>query len=298
MKQKVLITGGSGLVGSHLTRWLIGRGYSVVHVSRRPQKNEEVSVFAWNPSTQTYDPQALEGVGYIIHLAGANVAEKRWSQARKQAILASRVQGSQLVVRMAEDSGGQVKAVVSASAVGYYGLRSTAYQAAVETDIPGSDFLAQVCQQWEAALAPCPARTVVLRTGVVLANGQGALAKMAKPIAWGLGAPVGNGNQPMPWIHIHDLCRMYTFALEKNLHGPYNAVAPQACTNAAFTRAMARQLHKPLWLPAVPSWALHLALGQMATMLLHGVDVSPGKIEQAGFRFTYPQVQEALQELL
>lgn len=296
MKQKVLITGGSGMIGNYLTTMLVARGYAVVHLSRNPVQGR-VPAFSWNPTSMTYDSKALEGVTKIINLAGANVAKGRWTKKRKSKILESRITSCRLVNKIVEEAKGSITMVVSASAVGYYGMNGV-QESCAETDPAGTDFLAEVCLKWENAIADCTAKTAIIRTGVVLSKSQGALPKMKQPIMLGFGAPLGAGNQPMPWIHINDLCALYIHVLEHKLEGPYNAVAPELQTNVSFTKMLAKKLHKPLWLPNVPAFALKLILGQMANMLLYGVPVSCKKIEKTSFLFTYSTLSKALDNLV
>ncbi len=297
MQETVLITGGTGLVGTHLTKLLLSKGYAVRHISRRVSENDIVPSFKWELDNKYWDSKAIEGVSYIIHLAGANVAEGRWTTQRKRQILESRVTGSRLVAEMVEASNGRIKEVVSASAVGYYGTTKRS-EPAVETDKPGNDFLANVCVQWEKAIQACNTKVAILRTGVVLAKEGGAVPKMRTPIKLGLGAPLGSGNQPMPWIHIDDLCNMYLYAIQKGLEGTYNAVTPETVTNKELTCQLAKGLNKKKLLPNVPSFILKLMLGEMSSMLLTGVRILPKKISETGFKYKYPLLADAMNSLL
>lgn len=297
MQETVLITGGSGLVGSRLSHLLMAKGYAVRHMSRSLGSSESISCFHWNIKSMEYDANAIIGVEYIIHLAGANVAEGRWTTKRKQQIEESRIKGSQLVCEMVESSNGAIKGVVSSSAVGYYGA---ANERAVMTEgsPAGKDFLARVCTKWEEAISLCNTNLVILRTGVVLSKKGGAISKLLTPIKMGLGTALGKGTQPMPWVHIDDLCNMYIYAMENRISGVYNAVSPEIISNDLFTEQLAKVVSRKILLPNTPSWVLKLMLGEMADMLLTGVNVSSEKIKEAGFKWNYPSLKEALSNIL
>lgn len=298
--KKVLITGASGLVGSRLTELLLDHGYEVVHLSRNA-KAGRVPAYAWNVSSGTLDEKAFEDVDAVIHLAGAGVADKRWTAKRKKEIWDSRVQSTQLLYRFLRNGNHQVKTFVSASAIGFYGF-GLSDQIFSEDSKPGNDFLAQVVAAWEDevhTVAAMGIRTVVLRIGIVLSDKGGALKEMAKPVQWGVGAPLGTGNQYLSWIHIDDLCRMFLFALEnESLSGVYNATGVEPVTNREFTRAVAAVLKKPVWLPPVPAFILKTALGDMADMVLNGSIVSSEKIQRAGFIFQFSDLRSTLINLL
>ncbi len=296
MQETVLITGGAGLVGSHLTNFLRSKNYAVRHISRSCTK-EKSDCFVWDLNSGYWDKNAIANVDFIIHLAGANVAEGRWTAQRKQQILESRIEGSKIVAEMVEASEGKIKGVVSASAVGYYGTIKSG-TLALETDKPGTDFLAKVCVQWENEIAKSKTTVAILRTGVVLAKDGGAVPKMSMPIKLGLGSPLGSGTQPMPWIHIDDLCNMYLFALENGLSGVYNAVATEIVSNQELTQELGKSVNKKIWMPNVPAFMLKLMLGEMSSMLLTGVNASPKKIEGVGFEFNYSSLSKALSQLL
>lgn len=297
MQETVLITGGSGLVGSHLSNLLISGGYKTRHISRRCNGDNKTPCFEWNLETGKWDPNVIKGVKYIIHLAGANVAEGRWTARRKAEILDTRVLGSQLVCEMVEASKGAIKSVVSASAVGYYGI-DKGDESVDEKGSSGNDFLADVCVQWEKAISDCNASVVILRTGVVLSMKGGAVPKMLTPIKLGVGSPLGSGDQLMPWIHIDDLCRMYLFAIKNDLKGVYNAISNQIITNKEFTHQLASTCNRSVLFPNVPSFVLKILVGEMANMLLTGVNASASKINNAGFKFNYPSLSLALNQLI
>lgn len=294
---KILITGASGLIGTRLTEMLQQQGHHVSHLVRKPRAGA-IPTFVWDVERGFIDEDALRDAEAVIHLAGAGIADKRWTEKRKQVILESRIQSTSLLARyLAKNS--SVKVVVVASAVGYYG-GTLGSQEFVEENKPGDDFLARVVTAWEAEVDKIASQRVVkLRIGIVLSEKGGALKELMRPIRWGVGAPLGTGEQYMSWIHIDDLCRMFIKAVEDQaMSGPYNATGPYAVTNFELTRTIAKVLHKPLWLPAVPAFALKLVLGEMADMVLQGNAVSSAKIQRAGFTFNFPVLEEALRDLM
>ncbi|MBL6447547.1 TIGR01777 family oxidoreductase [Fulvivirga sp. 29W222] len=301
MNEIVLITGGTGLVGSRLTELLQEKGYKIRYLSRSPGKVKDVEAFVWDVEKQTIDIKAFDGVSYIIHLAGAGVADEKWTPARKKVILESRTRSTALLKDALRDYPNNVKAVISASAIGYYGFdNGDRWQ--VEGSRFGDDFLATVTKAWEAEadlIRELGIRVVKVRVGVVLSENGGALKEMGKPVKLGLGAPLGSGDQYMSWIHIDDLCNIFIYAMEnENMSGSYNGVAPHPVTNRDLTKSIAKEMGKPFFLPAVPSFALKLALGQMAGLLLGSSRVSSERIESEGFKFKYPEIKGALHNLL
>jgi uncharacterized protein len=296
MIKKILITGGSGLVGKKITALLERKGYEVAWLSRSPEKYKQKS-FAWDVDKQTIDPDALSWADGIIHLAGEGVADKRWTAERKKAILQSRIQSTLLLKHAIEKSEKKPEVFVSASAVGYYGF-NTGENIMEEDGKAGNDFLAQVVMAWESEvqkIAEYGIRTVMLRIGIVLDNKGGALVEMLKPP---VAAPLGNGQQWMSWIAIDDLARMFLFAIEKGeMKGVYNAVGPNPATNAELTKAAAKKAGKFFVEIGVPGFALKIILGEMAQMVLGGNRVSAKKIRKAGFEFRYPVLEDALEKI-
>lgn len=296
---KVLITGGSGLVGKLLSKALIAQGHSVVWLGRTAKKNSEPKQFEWDLETDFIDPNALEGVEGIVHLAGAGIADSRWTDARKKVLIDSRVKGLELLIKHIDKS--KIKVLVSASGIGYYGAQSSP-KIHTETDSSFPDFVSKICVEWERAadlFAAQHIRTVKLRIGVVLSSRGGALEKMAPPVKVGIGSPLGSGSQWMPWIHENDLVEAIAFSLTNTeLEGVYNAVADEQPTNAQFMKAIAITLRKPFFFPAVPSFAMKLLFGEMAGILLEGCRVSNSKIKQAGFQFQHPDLLPALKSIL
>ncbi len=297
--KRILITGASGLVGTRLTELLISRGYEVRHLSR--SRSNKIPTFQWDVDKQTIEAGAFEGVDTVVHLAGANVADKRWSEKRKKEIIDSRVESTKLLVRELNRAEGMIRTFVSASANGYYGFRQP-QKIFTESDAPGTDFLATVTQRWEAEVDKISApeiRVVKMRIGVVLAKGGGALKPMANAAKWFVGSPLGSGKQFLSWIHIDDLCGMFIKSIEDDrIHGAVNAVAPHPVTNRELTEAIAQRLHKPILLPAVPAFVLRLMFGEMADIVLEGNKVSPKKIMDAGFVYKFQDFQKALDDLL
>ncbi|WP_084123392.1 TIGR01777 family oxidoreductase [Aquiflexum balticum] len=294
--KKILITGGSGLVGKQITGLLGKNGYEVAWLSRNPEKYKQKS-FAWDVNEQTIDPEALLWADGIIHLAGEGVADKRWTAERKKAILQSRTQSTLLLKHAIEKSNKKPEVFVSASAVGYYGF-NTGDGLIDENGKTGNDFLAQVVNAWEdevEKIAEVGIRTVLLRIGIVLDSKGGALVEMLKPP---IAAPLGDGQQWMSWIAIDDLARMFLFAIENGeMKGIYNAVGPNPATNAELTKAAAKKVGKIFVGIGVPGFALKIVLGEMAQMVLGGNRVSANKILKAGFEFKYPELDEALEKI-
>lgn len=296
---KILITGGSGLIGKRLSKLLLEKGYDIAHLSRNPKSNAEYPIYHWNPDSGEIAPEAIEGTTHIIHLAGENVSAGRWSESRKKRIISSRVDTIALLLKKFE--GKKLKAFISASGISYYGT-VTSDQIFIETDPFGTDFLANVSVQWEKTIEKfnsAAERTVMVRTGVVLSNQGGALEKLVKPIKMGIGSPLGNGKQYVPWIHIDDICRMYLHIIQnEKINGAFNAVSSEHVTNAGLTKKIAGQLKKKLWAPNVPAFVLKALFGEMAQIILEGSRISNDKIKQTGFVFHYDRLDDTLENLL
>ena len=298
-KQHILITGGSGLIGKRLTNQLLAKGYSVSHLSRSAGQDARVKTFLWNISAQTIDENCLNEADTIIHLAGAGIADKLWTAKRKKEIIDSRVDSVKLLYNLIGKQPNKVKHFISASATGYYSDRGD--ELLTEDSQPASDFLSHCCAVWEQAVdagKQLGLKVAKLRTGVVLTTEGGALVPLAIPVKIGLGAALGSGKQWIPWIHLQDAVDMYLFALEHpEFEGIYNMVAPNPVTNRELTKAVAKQLSRPFWMPNVPAFLLKFIFGEMSAVVLGSTKVSAQKIEDAGFKFKYPEVSQALKEL-
>ena len=301
--KKILITGGSGFIGKKISDRLQRNGYLVSILSRRGGNFANVETFKWDLSSDLIEDGAFDEVYGIIHLAGAGIAEKKWSRQRKNEIMDSRIQSAKLLYmklsEMKEED--RPKFLISASGVGYYGY-DTGSILVKETSRFGDDFLATVCKEWEAAadeFKNISMRVVKLRIGFVLSAFGGALPVMIRPVKFGVGAGLGRGDQYLSWIHIDDLARMFRMVVDnEEIEGVYNAVGPSPVTNRDMMKSIARILGKPFFLPNVPAFALKMLMGEMASMVTGGNKVSSEKIESQGFSFHYPQLQTALENLL
>lgn len=302
MKKKVLISGGSGMIGSKISQLLLQNNYEVAILSRNPQRYKgDAIAYHWDIHKGVIDLDALEDVQYIIHLAGAGIADKAWTKSRKEALLNSRVLSTQLLHKALAQNEHKVKGFISASAIGYYGA-DAGQDVLTEESPSGNDFLAEVTKAWEESAEKIKAlgiRTVKFRIGVVLSKEGGALPPMVIPVKLFIGSPFGSGKQIMSWIHIEDLCRMFMFAIEnENIKGVYNATAPNPVNNQDFTKEIAKTLKRPLILPHVPAFALKTLLGLRAALLLGSANVSSKRIGATGFEFRFPTLSPALQALL
>ncbi|MBM7419685.1 MULTISPECIES: TIGR01777 family oxidoreductase [Chryseobacterium] len=299
MKEIVLITGASGAIARVLSKKLENQ-YSIRFLTRKKEAENE---FEWDLENQIVDENAFENVSNIIHLAGANISEKRWTEDRKKELISSRVDSAKLILNTLQKKNLKLKSFISASGINFYGTKTTD-KIFIENDAPGNDFLSEVVVVWEKAADEfkeqnISERVVKIRTAVVLSKNEGALAKMKTPIQFGIGSPLGSGKQYMPWIHIDDICSIYEFALKNpEIEGSYNASAPQHTTNENLTKLIAKVLNKPLFMPNVPSFILKLIFGELADALLEGSRASSEKIEKVGFEFQFPDLKMALEDLL
>lgn len=299
MKDTILVTGGTGFIGSHLINTLINEGYKVHIIGRTDKQIKDTKHFKWDIKHKKIDPKCIKGVSTIIHLAGAGIADKRWTKTRKQEITASRTEPINLIYELLKQEKHQVKRIIAASAAGYYSDRGD--EILDESAFPNNDFLGKCCLLWENAVDAGKAiglQTVKLRTGIVLDKNKGALAKMVVPFKFGMGSVLGNGKQWMSWIHIKDLVNMYLFFIKNELlEGVYNASAPYPVTNKYFSKVLAKQLCKPLWLPSIPPYILKLALGEMSIILLSSTRMNAEKIMEIGFNFEFPHLDTALRDI-
>jgi hypothetical protein len=294
--KNILITGGTGLIGSQLQKLLKEKGYETAVLSRSRNKTDK-RTFYWDYENGILDEEALVFADAIIHLAGENISAGRWTPEQKKRILESRLKTTQLLVEKIRASNKKPEVFISASAIGYYGS-TLSNQVFHEEDPPGNDFLADVTVQWEQSSLPIEeigVRRVLLRTGVVLSEKAGALPKMMSPVKLGLGSPLGSGKQMISWISLEDLVDLYLFAIENPaISGTYNAAAPKPLDNRTFMRSLANHLRRPFFLPAVPGFVMKTLFGEMATILLKGQNVSADKIKAAGFSFRHETLEDFL----
>ncbi|QJW88370.1 TIGR01777 family protein [Spirosoma taeanense] len=302
MSQTVLITGGTGVIGRRLTQLLRQQNYQVSILSRSAKSIPGVTVYQWDVTKGRMDPEAVLTADHIVHLVGEGIADKRWTDTRKDEILSSRTQSSDLLAQTLASQTHHVKSFIGSSAIGYYG-GDTGDRPLTETSEGGSDFMAQVVRAWERSedqVAALGIRTVKFRTGVVLTMDGGALPKLVQPIRLGAGAPLGSGQQYVSWIHIDDLCQLFIQALtDESWQGVYNAVAPTPVTNETMTRAIAQVLHRPLILPNIPTFAIKLMFGELAIVVTGGNYVLNKRIaEETSFQYQYADLRRALEDLL
>lgn len=289
---KILITGGTGLVGTRLAQMLIKKNHEVVILSRNPKKENE---FKWNLSKNYIDKEAFKKVDYIIHLAGAGIADERWTDQRKKVIIDSRVETANLLFTTLKENNISIKGFISASGIGYYGAITTD-TIFKETAPVGNDFLGEVCKKWEDAANQFKTLNIpvtILRTGIVLSKKGGALEKMRLPVI----SPLGSGQQYLPWIHIDDMCEMYIQAIEGSLEGIYNAVAPEHHTSKTFSKSLAKSIKRPYVGICVPSFMLKVLFGDLSVILLQGSRISAKKIEKNGYSFRFKTLKKALNNL-
>ena len=304
--ETVLITGGTGMIGKALTQALIERGFNVIiltrHISNEQKtKSDKLNYAIWDVEKQTIDKDAFAKADYIIHLAGASVAEKRWTKKRKQEIVSSRVDSGKLITDSLRNLPNIVKTVISATAIGWYGPDKNDGKKFTEDYPSSNDFLGQTCKQWEAAIEPASflgKRLVKLRIGIVLSNEGGAYVEFKKPLKFGFATILGNGKQIVSWIHIDDIVRAILFSMEsERMEGIYNTVAPNPSSNKKVVLEIARKRGKTFIPVHVPTFALKIRLGEMSVEVLKSATVSSEKIQQAGFIFQYPDLGSAISQL-
>lgn len=298
MKKNVLITGGSGFVGKNLTRLLIDNGYSVSILSRSKRENTaDIFYYTWDIQNQVIEDDAVLKADYIIHLAGANIAEKRWTNKRKEILINSREQSAILLLSVIKKHDKKLEAFISASAIGIYGAVN-GETICEETTPAANDFLGLTCQKWEAVadlFGQQGIRTVKVRTGLVLGKNDGFLNKLTPIFKLRLGAPLGSGRQYMPWIYVDDLCAVYLEAIKNpKMYGAYNAAINDSTTNASFSKTLAKIYGYSIWLPNVPAFLIKLFLGEMAKLVLTGRRASSAKIEELGFEFQHKNLEDTL----
>lgn len=298
MAKTVLLTGGTGFIGKHLTDVLIDNGFLVSILSRSTQQNTpSITYYKWDLNKNFIDEEAVLKADYIIHLAGEGIVEKRWTKNRQKAIVESRVKPIDLIFSVLKEKHKTLDAFISASGVGIYGA-ITSQKICDENTPPADDFLGTTCQEWEKAadkIASLGTRTVKIRTGIVLGREEGFLKKIVPSFKSGFGAVLGTGKQYLPWIHIDDLCQIYLKAiLDEQMHEAYNACITDATTNSSFSKTLANLFGYTIWLPKVPPFVLKLILGEMSIAVLEGQRASSEKIQKAGFEFQFTDLEKAL----
>ncbi|MBP6759334.1 MAG: TIGR01777 family oxidoreductase [Flavobacterium sp.] len=302
MKKNVLISGGSGFIGKHLTHLLVEKGFSVSILSRSEKENkEDISYYKWDVDKSYIDENAVLNADYIVHLAGEGIADKRWTTKRKEAIVESREKSTELIYGVLKKNAKKPEAFISASGIGIYGAINGS-EICTENTIPANDFLGTTCQKWEAAantIESLGIRTVKIRTGLVLGKDEGFLKKLAPIFKLKLGSALGSGKQYMPWIHIDDLCEIYFESITNSeMSGAYNAAINDNTTNTVFSKKLAKVYGYSIWLPNVPAFLIQLAMGEIAQIVLTGKRVSSEKIEKTGFKFKFLNLEDALRDCL
>ncbi len=297
---KIILAGGTGLIGRELTDALLAEGHQLWILSRNPQDRKAppgAQLVAWDAQTSAGWGHLVEEADAIFNLAGENLGTWLWTKARKAEILASRAEAGQAIIQALAAAQRRPRLLVQASAIGYYGARED--QVLDEASAPGKDWQSGVCLDWEASTAAAESlgvRQVVVRTGLVLTPTGGVLPKLLLPFKMFVGGPLGNGRQYYSWIAMRDEIRALIFLLNlENASGPYNLTAPNPLPQAEFGRVTGRVMHRPYWFPT-PAFALRLVLGEMSTLVLDGQRVVPKRLREAGFAFQYPQLESALQE--
>ncbi len=295
---KILISGASGLVGTALIPTLIAKGHSIVRLVRQQPKGSDEIRWDSEKGFSFGEEHKLEGFDAVIHLAGDNVASGSWTDEKKRSIRESRTKGTKFLIDALKKLKSKPKIIISASAIGFYGNRGD--EILTEESPKGSGFFPDVCDEWENEVREAGnfARIVMLRIGVILAKDGGALDKMLTPFKLGVGGVIGSGKQWMPWITIDDILGIIHYALEKPLRGIYNTTAPNAATNHAFTKALGKALGRPTFIP-LPEFAVKMMFGEMGeTLLLQGCRVVPKRLQEMGYKFKFPNLDEALKHVI
>ena len=297
---KILITGGSGLLGKRISQLLVKEGHQVVWLGRVQGEWQGIKKFKWDPETSYIEKEAFDGVEHIIHLAGAGIADKAWTKSYKEELLNSRVKSSALLYRCVHENRFPIKSIVGASAIGYYGY-SNSDKVFTEEDKPDASFLSELCVKWENSYTPfseAGIRVAIIRIGIVLSKDGGFYAKLAPLYKLGLGSVFTKKTNYLSWIHIRDLSALFDFCLKnKNCQGVFNAVSSESTLITDFSRQFASSLNKPLFMPVLPEFFARLIMGERSVMLTKGVRVSNEKIKMLGFEFEFDTVEKALEDL-
>jgi uncharacterized protein (TIGR01777 family) len=296
---RIVIVGGTGFIGAAVSMQLAGEGHNVTVLSRSGVDMDNVKVIQWDPTHLGQWVQAIDGADAVVNLAGTNVAGKRWSTSRKKLIIDSRVETTSAMVRACEIVDNKPKVLVNISAVGYYG--DVPEGDVTEYSPAGQGFLAELCKRWEENAERVQSqdiRCVVVRVGIVLGKGGGALQKMLLPFRFFLGGHLGSGRQGLPWIHMNDVTGALIFIIENEvISGPVNLVSPESVNMSQFCKTLARVMHRQSWLH-VPGFALRMVLGEMSEMLLTGQRVVPKKLCDAKYPFRFTDLKSALENIL
>lgn len=295
-KDIVLITGANGMLSKQLAT-LLKSEYEIRFLTRKVQKPND---YQWDIDKQYLDVKSLVGVKHIVHLAGVSIAEGRWTATQRQKIIGSRIQSAELLLKKLKAENIKLKSFISASAVGYYGTKTTSNIYTEEASY-GNDFLSNVCLQWEQAadaFYDVATQVTKLRFGVILSAKEGALPKMLKPISLGLGAVLGSGKQYIPWVAINDVCRFIKHTIENSLGGTYNVVASESVTNREMTYLLAECINKKIYLPNIPAFLIKWFFGDASVLLLEGSRVSNEKAKQTGFNFEFESLKPFLKKEL
>ncbi|MCI0706702.1 MAG: TIGR01777 family oxidoreductase [Ignavibacteriae bacterium] len=302
---KIVVAGGSGFLGSALLAKLTATGHTVILLTRNPHAQartipDTVQKVQWDAKTIGDWAKSIDGADAVVNLTGESIGGKRWSKTQKEILISSRVDSTKAIVEAIRQANTKPKVLVNQSAVGYYG--NVPDGNVEENHPPGNDFLAEICQRWEEEARKAEAlgvRVVIPRTGVVLSKHGGALPRMLLPFNLFIGGPLGTGRQWFPWIHLEDEINALAFVLNnEKLSGPVNLAAPESATMEQFCTLLGKAMHRPSWAP-VPGFALKILLGEMAgPLLLGGQKVDPTKLQQGGYRFKYPKLDEALRDVL
>jgi len=297
---KILITGGSGLVGKAISELLLTKAHEPIWLSRESGTFKGIKKYKWDISKNYIDENAFDGVESVIHLAGTGIADKRWTSDYKKQIIDSRVKSAELLFNHISKNNIKLKTLIGGSAIGYYGA-SQNEKIFGESDESGTDFLAESCVLWEKSYQPfinAGIRTAIIRTGVVLSKHGGAYVKMAPAFKYGFGAGLATGKQFFPWIHINDVAGIFVHTLfNENTNGIYNAVGSELINNNDFSKQLAESFKRSFFLPNVPKWALKMAMGEGAMMVTEGLKISNQKIKDSGYNFEFTSVEKALKNL-
>ena len=297
---KILISGGSGLIGRHISKLLIESNHNVAWLSREGGSWNGIKKHIWDPNNGIIDESAFEGIDHIIHLAGSGIVDKRWTASYKKEIIDSRVKSCELIYKVVEKKSIKLKSFIGCSAIGFYGAKQSD-NLVYETNLPGENFYSESCVFWEKSyesIKNLGIRTVIIRTGIVLSKNSGAYPKMALPFKLGIGAAIGSGKQNFPWIHIDDIARLFVYTLfNEQLDGIYNAVASEIINNKEFSKLLAKSLNRPFFIPALPSTVLKFVMGEGACVVTEGLKISNEKIKKEGFIFKFEKSKDALSDI-